>query len=279
MASAKSLVPAALLLTAAACGPAPPPTPSHPALDAVSWTQLSAEREALVRGIYTSATRALDVALGEHRPAGDARPPAVVLDVDETVLDNAPFEAALLKSGAPFDPALWNRWVDAARAEPLPGAIGFLAHCRDAGVATFFITNRRADQEEATRRNLERLGIPVLDEPDGLLMREEKPEWGRDKASRRAQVARTHHIVLLIGDDLGDFLPNVTDAGVDTARRRERVAEHAQLWGHRWFVLPNPLYGSWKGALWGFARGLSEEERRRAQFDALHGDTGAPPAE
>ncbi len=247
-------------------------------LDAVSWTQLAAEREALVRGVYASATAALEQVSSE--PGGDdPRPPAVVLDVDETVLDNTPFEAALVKSGAPFERALWNRWVEAARAEPLPGALDFLAACRERGVAAFFVTNRQARQEAATRRNLERLGIAVLDDPDGLLMREEKPEWGRDKASRRAQVARTHRILMLIGDDLGDFLPGVADTGVDRQQRHELVVRHAELWGRRWFVMPNPLYGSWKGALWRFADGLSAEDRLRAQLDALEADTGEPGAD
>ena len=117
---------------------------------------------------------------------------------------------------------------------------------------------------EEVARNLEGLGFPVEVNFDTVLLRGEREEWSQsEKASRRAHVASTHRIVMLIGDDLGDFLPGIR---VSKAERDRIVQPYESWWGRRWFVLPNPMYGSWEGAL---TSGAPPEERRQRLLDAL----------
>ena len=90
-------------------------------------------------------------------------------------------------------------------------------------------------------------------------MRNERPEWTRDKSSRRRFVAKDYRVLLLIGDDFNDFVP----AETSLLQRTALMQRHRDQWGVSWFALPNPQYGSWTRALYGFDRGLSEEEKAR----------------
>lgn len=244
----------------------------HPLLFAVLWTQTAAEYQALNRQVFASAGRALEQALAEpswtaaieQTGAFHSLPPAVIVDIDETVLDNSPFEARMIREGGSFTPESWAGWVSEASAEPVPGALEFARRAAALGVTVFYVSNRDAEGEEATRLNLRQKGFPVSDEVDAVLLRGERPEWSEsEKSPRRSSVARAYRILLLIGDDLGDFAPN---ARVSRAERDAIVQRHDEWWGTRWFVVPNPMYGSWEGAL---TAGAPATERRQRLLDAL----------
>jgi acid phosphatase len=121
----------------------------------------------------------------------------------------------------------------------------------------FFITNRgcqrRAESESAcpqeaeTIENLQSLGIFGVTEAH-LLLKGEAREWGSDKASRRAGVARQFRVLMIFGDDLNDFIPGVR-GGITPEERREKAGLYKDWWGRRWFILPNPVYGSWRRVL------------------------------
>lgn len=221
------------------------------------WFQTSEEARQLQRTAFRDAEGALAAALAD--PAWSALgqgeearslPPAIITDVDETVLDNSPYEAWRLRRGVAFSSADWRRWVEAAEALPLPGAVEFARAAAARGVTIFYVTNREAAAEEATRANLRAAGFPLRDDSDELdvvLLQGERPDWGSDKESRRRHVAATHRVLLLLGDDLNDFLSGVRDASVE--RRAELAAGVDDRFGASWFVLPNPLYGSWERAL------------------------------
>lgn len=291
-----------LSLTLLACGsgavrtpaPAPPPagaasaTPTPEPVDpgrderltAILWAQTSAEYRVLATSTYAQARAALDRALADPtwtaavEQTGDyaALPPAVIADVDETVLDNTPHGAELVLAGKRFGPATWKPWVERAIAEPVPGADAFARYAAERGVTMFYVTNRDADEEDATRRNLLAQGFPVSEAVDAVLTQGEKPEYVSDKTSRRAEVARTHRVLLVIGDDLNDFVAGAR------ALPEERIAvaeRHAARWGTSWFLLPNSEYGSWERALVANERGLSLEETRRRKVKRLR----LPPAE
>ncbi len=256
------------------------PRPMRPdqALLAVSWVQHAAEHDALCRQTYNTARAMLGVAKSDPtwtaalEQAGQqglsALPPAVIVDVDETVLDNSPYNAWLVEQSKGYTPASWEAWVDERQAAPIPGAVGFLTDAASQGVTVFYVTNRSPAEEAATRANLRAIGCPLLDtdDVDVVLTKGEQEGWTGDKTTRRAAIAATHRILMLIGDDLGDFIDGVspdrartTDAAhVDAVRRygaafaadrAARLAEHASWWGTRWFVLPNPMYGSWLSVL------------------------------
>lgn len=234
--------------------------------------QTAVEYEATTLQAYRLAERQLDAALGDPKwsaaieQTGDVSrlPPAVVLDVDETVLDNSLFQARGVRDNTVYSDDSWNRWVVEAGAIAIPGARAFTQYATDKGVAVFFITNRMAKVEEATRANLLAQGFRLPADVDTVLTRGERPEWNTSaKGARRAHVARTYRILLLVGDDLGDF---VVDASGTPADRQARTAPNADWWGRRWIMIPNPSYGSWERALIGSAKDPIDAKRRALRF-------------
>jgi 5'-nucleotidase (lipoprotein e(P4) family) len=243
---------------------------THELLNATLWVQTAAEHHVLCQMIFDAATKALDGALSdtswtaaaEQTMGFESLPPAIIVDIDETILDNSPFAGQLVVERVPFDMKIWSDWVARSAATALPGALEFLRHAESRGVTVFYVTNRSADQEVATRANLVKLGIRLSDVVDTVLMAREKPEWGSDKSSRRALVAASYRVLLMIGDDLGDFLTGARD----TPENRIALADqHRGYWGTRWFVLPNPMNGSWETALYG-NQFLPDDEVLRQKF-------------
>lgn len=232
----------------------PVPDGSHENLNSVLWSQTAVEHEALCRQAYRQAADLLPRALKdrrwtaalEQRDKYSRLPPAVILDIDETVLDNAPAQARDVLADREFTLTDWRAWVEEAAAPALLGAVEFTREAYRRGVMVFFVTNRDAAEEPATRRNLERLGFPLDATIDTVLTRGEKPEWTSDKGTRRQEIARLYRILFLIGDDLGDF---ISGARSSTDARTALVQPHSDRWGRQWIVLPNPMYGSWEAAL------------------------------
>jgi acid phosphatase len=248
-------------------------TPAAPAsaaegLDAVLWTQTSVEYRATALQAYALARLQLDRALADRgwtaateqvgRPFEEL-PPAVILDADETVVDNSAFQARLIEDGDAYNEANWSAWVNQRKATAVPGAVAFTQYARERGVTVFYVTNRNAPLETATRENMAALGFPLDEARDTVLTRLERPEWVSDKTTRREHVARDFRILLLVGDDLGDFLPNRGTV----AERDARVAPYAAWWGTKWIALPNPMYGSWMSALTAAAPGNPAPGKRQ----------------
>jgi acid phosphatase len=223
--------------------------------------QASAEYRVLVQQVFDQASGRLAEALRappgagaiENRVDEPSLPPAVVLDIDETVLDNGPVQALGIARGRRgFDPTAWKRWVLSHKALALPGALDYALEASARGIRVFYVTNRTCSnpedcrEESATLQNLRELGFPGAEDAS-LLLRDEEPGWGGEKASRREAIARDFRIVQLVGDDLSDFIPGLR--GADPEVRSRLVARHRERFGHTWFLLPNPFYGSWLTAL------------------------------
>ena len=239
----------AALLLVSGCGSAP--ADKSDGLTSVLWVQTSEEYDALCRQAYLCASIALDKAIANRSSTAaleqteqidfEALPVAIIIDVDETVLDNSPYQAALALDGRSYSSKTWHEWVMEGRARPISGAVTFLSRAVDLGISIFYVTNRTADLEAATRTNLIAAGFPLRDDDDAVMSKGEREDWGSDKATRRQWIARTHRIALLIGDDLGDF---ISPARGDRAQRHALVFPHRARWGVNWIALPNPLYGS-----------------------------------
>ena len=227
-------------------------------LHATLWMQIAPEYRANALQVYQLAgERIAAPSTGSAATEQSQLPPdvlaklptAVVLDLDETVLDNTVYQARLMRDHAVYNATSWGEWVGAGEADAIPGAREFIAKARSLGHTIFYISNRdctappptAADAcpaKTATMKNLVALGIDTKADPAHLLLRGEKPEWNKSsKTSRRAFIGASYRIVALVGDDLGDFIdPQVFAAD------RERLEPH---FGLHWFVLPNPIYGSW----------------------------------
>ncbi|MGD8427137.1 MAG: HAD family acid phosphatase [Balneolaceae bacterium] len=233
---------------------------------ATLWTQNSAEYEALTTSVYQTALSNLGLALEDSYWTAYPEqknqtlrklPPAIVLDVDETVLDNSPFQARMIKQKSSFDPKQWDEWVLEAKAEAIPGALEFTRKAAAKGVAIFYVTNRKASVEDGTRKNLKKLGFPLSDDGDRVLSKGEKPNWTSSKVDRRAYIGSKYRILMFFGDDLNDF---ISAKGIPEEKRHVLIQENKNKWGRQWYVLPNPVYGSWQSALYDFNNRLSESQ-------------------
>jgi acid phosphatase len=245
-------------------------------LNASLWMQSAAEYVASAEQAYRLATVQLDEALKPENAAWTADPeqvenythlpPAVVLDVDDAVLATSAFQARIVTELGQFQPEAWNEWAQRAEAPAIPGALEFTRHAVARGVHVFYLTNRNYEVEDATRRNLDRLGFRV--DPDGsnLLTKGEDPDWDSEKVERRALIASKYRVLLMVGDDMNDFVAG----GRTTPQGRVELANrYRSYWGTKWILLPNPAYGDWERSHYGFEEGLSADEKRRRKLDAL----------
>ncbi|MCE5233813.1 MAG: HAD family acid phosphatase [Mizugakiibacter sp.] len=273
-----------LLLAGCAAAPSKPIAPSAavPAddnLNAVAWTQTAVEHDLVYREVYRDAEEKLAAALAD--PTWDALPrdergnsvaslpPAVILDIDETVLDNSPYAARLVRDGKEFDASSWALWCKEGIAKPLPGALAFTRAAAARGVAVFYLSNRTQDLNAATLANLRADGFPVAGEDSFLGLGTLVPgcaQVGSEKGCRRKLIAQRYRVLMQFGDQLGDFL-DVLD---NTPNGRVAAVQPYLDWvGQRWFVLPNPTYGSWEPALFGNDGAQPLPQRRAAKRAAL----------
>lgn len=249
-------------------------TLQHPATRSTLWVQHSAEYDALTVTIYKAAANYLELALKNSQwtayPPQQGKnirslPPAIIVDVDETVLDNSAFQARMIKQGRNYSSEAWNSWVMEAKAEATPGALNFLRAAAKRNIDIYYLTNREAKVEEGTQKNLKALGFPFSDSRDHILSKNEQPEWTSKKANRRAAVASNHRILMLFGDNLNDFIPA---ENISKSQRANLVSTYYDMWGKKWFILPNPMYGSWEKALYNF-EDLSPSEIRKQKVNQL----------
>lgn len=243
-------------------------------LNATLWTQTSVEFKATAMGAYSLATVMLDKALADKNwTAADEQtgayqdlPPAVILDVDETVLDNSEYQAWMVKNDKGFSSKTWDKYVKTMTSKAIPGSLAFTKYADSKGVKVFYVSNRDAGEEEATRKNLAALGYPMGGNVDTVLLKKEHKDWGSKKGSRRAVVAKDYRILLLIGDNFGDFVDAYHGS---LAERNATMAKYEDRWGKSWIAVANPTYGSWEAAPFGFNYKLSGDEKRKMKEDAM----------
>ena len=230
--------------------------PAHRALlMATLWHQTSAEYRALAYQAYNIAKLRLE----EELKIPYEKKRAVIVDIDETVLDNSRYQGEIIKkdSGADFD-----NWVNLAIGEPVPGALEFLQFAHKKGVEIFYISNRSLRHMNGTLKNLQKLGFPQADE-EHILLR----DISSDKGIRRRKVAENYQIVLLIGDNLIDF---------DDVFRKKNIEERFNWadslkaeFGKRFIILPNSMYGEWEKSLYGGTSKIPEEEKEKKRLEHL----------
>ncbi len=206
---------------------------------ATLYQQQSGEYRALCYQAYRLAGLIVQTDYSKPSVPGNK---AIVLDIDETVLDNSPFQAACIQQNVTY-PKLWEEWVTKSKAEAIPGAAEFLKFAQSKSYQIFYITNREEKQKEATLKNLQIYNFPMADERH-LIMKKDVS----GKELRRKQLMVNYHISLLIGDNLNDF------AGIfdkKSAADRIHLTDSLQAeFGQRFIVLPNATYGDWESGLY-----------------------------
>ena len=233
---------------------------------AVLYMQKSAEYRALAYQAFNLARLRLDSDLDKNNlkrlPKEERkRPRSIVVDIDETVLDNSPSQANAIRTGRPFNTTDWYAWGEMRKAKAIPGAVDFLNYAVAKGVKVFYISNRDEVQKQATIDNLVKAGFNDVSAANVLLRVTES-----SKDARRAAAAGKDRIVMLIGDNLDDFSGvferrSVADRFAATDAAREE-------WGRKFIVLPNAMYGTWENAIYEYQR-LTESQKAEKRAAAL----------
>ena len=203
------------------------------------WYQNAAEVDALYQQGYNVATNKLKELLKQPTD----KPYSIVLDIDETVLSNIPFQVKMIKDGTAFNPKLWDEWVQKAEATPVAGAKEFLQFADKNKVQIYYISDRTDAQVDATIKNLEAQGLPVQGR-DHLMF---KKEGDKSKEGRRQEVLKHTNLVMLFGDNLVDF----TEFSTKSEEDRDKMFEQLKAeFGDKFIIFPNPMYGSWESAVY-----------------------------
>lgn len=266
----RSLAVITILTLASACATSPAPPPAAPAAHdpqkdlGLLWVKHAAEYRAIAKQVYRSATLALPGYVDDRswsampgQSGAEQLPPAVILDVDETVVSNVDFQLTFER---PFENHKLDTWSAGYDSLAIPGVREFVETARAAGVTVFFVTNRPCEpvagsddpcpQKQTTIDDIREVGIPV--DPEFVMLSGEQPGWDREKLVRRELIGKDYRVIMLIGDDLGDFIPCARKKVVDPctgpgtrASRAAAVQAYDALWGAGWYILPNPMHGSW----------------------------------
>ena len=221
------------------------PISEHALAMATIYTYYADEYRALTYQAYNIAGERVDDILKNH-PGNDML--AIVVDIDETLMDNSPFEALMIERDSNY-PFMWNEWCDLARAKAVPGAVKFLQYADANGLNIFYVSNRKKEYvQESTMKNLRSLGFPQVDEQHFMLRlaRSDDNPNPSDKQMRRDEIsARGYDIVSLIGDNLGDFYTDESEV----AARNLQLESFKEEFGNKFIVLPNAMYGNWSMSL------------------------------
>lgn len=231
---------------------------------AILYQQTAAEYRALTYQAFNWARIVLD---GDDKAKKKLpkierkKPRAVVVDIDETVLDNSPAQAHLVRTRLPFDQKSWYAWGEMRKAKAVPGAVDFLNYAVSKGVKVFFVSNRDEVQKEATVANLKSVGFQDVSGENVVLRATES-----SKEARRKAIEQTYRIVILMGDNLDD-LSNV----FERKSIMDRFAETDKLrsmFGNKFIVLPNAMYGTWENAVYEYGR-LNDAQKAEKRANAM----------
>jgi len=208
-----------------------------------AWGALYQQRAAEYKALAFQAYNIAQLRLDQQLKLKSKKPLAIITDIDETVLDNSPYFVALAKRGEVYSDSSWVKWTARIKCDTVPGAVRFLKYAAEKGVTIFYITNRFQQEFSATLKNLNKWGLPLADSTHLFLMNSDD-----SKESRRLLVQQKYNIALLLGDSLGDFdkfFDHLTDND-----RTIHTQQMAGLFGDKFIVLPNAMYGSWEDVLY-----------------------------
>jgi 5'-nucleotidase (lipoprotein e(P4) family) len=240
---------------------------------ATLYMQKAGEYRALAYQAYNIAGWRLDEDLsGKHKhdiPKADRKKArAIMVDIDETVLDNSAYQGQGIIQHQGFDVKSWYAFGELRRSKAVPGAVDFLNYAASKGVKVFFVSNRDEPQKQATMDNLKNVGLKDIG-PDNLLLRQLGPDGKpvtSSKEPRREMIRQKYRIIFFLGDNLDDHSAEYEKKPV--AERFSLVDRDRELFGKKYILLPNAIYGTWENALYGY-KNLSDAEKARTRLDLL----------
>lgn len=240
----------------------------------VLFVQTSPEFAANNIQTYKIATSKIDIALNDKNWTAaleqgtnfSDKPPAIIVDVDETVLDNSAHQARAILGGFSY-PTGWLEWGNEVSAPAVAGVKDFLNYADSKGVTIFYVTNRVSELRKATIENIIKLGLPFDERANPLMMKGENG-WGSEKTSRRTLIAEKYRIILMAGDQITDFI-SLEESSVSMDARLQLSSKYEEMWGEKWFMITNPMYGKWEGAIYNNIF-PNTKERKKLRLKALN---------
>ena len=221
-------------------------------LQAQVWTQNSAEYRALCYQAFNAAKMNLDAIFFFEKKYD--KPLAIIADVDETVLDNSPYDGKLILNNTSYKRESWVEWGNLEIAEAIPGSLDFLKYASEKNIEIFYISNRYSEQLESTVNNLKKLGFPDAKKSNVLL----RNDW-RSKSERRKSVFKNYEVIMLLGDNLSDFNDEFEEKL--STERTKYTDNLSSEFGTKLIVLPNPNYGDWESNGIFEGKSLSDEQK------------------
>ena len=198
------------------------------------WHKNSAEYKALCLQAYNAAKNKLDIELSKNID----ETLAIVADLDETILNNTPYNEMLIEENTSYNQENWSHWVNKKIATAVPGSLDFFNYADSKGVEIIYLSNRRVENYEPTKENLISLGFPFKESTQMLLRTN-----SRDKDERRKSI-ENYNIIMFIGDNLGDFDSTFFDK--DNEERWEISKSKKEKFGDSFILIPNLIYGDWE---------------------------------
>ena len=233
---------------------------SHDKIFSTAFQQKAAEYRALCLQAFNIArTRVDEIVLLKSD-----KPQVIITDIDETILDNSPYQVHQALQGKDYESSSWNEWTAMSNADTMPGSASFLKYASLKGLEIFYITNRGEKERQVTLKNLRKFNLPNSDNAH-LFLR----TTTSSKEERRQNIAATHSIVMLMGDNLGDF--SFLFDKKNTNERLQNVDYLANEFGNRFIVLPNPVYGDWELSLYNYNSTLTQVQKDSIINASLHG--------
>ncbi|MBI5975291.1 5'-nucleotidase, lipoprotein e(P4) family [Staphylococcus canis] len=225
----------------------------------VAWYQNATEAKALYAQGYNTAKESLSEKIKKHK---GGKKLAIALDIDETVLDNSPYQGYNALYNKSF-PEGWHEWVSSAQAKPVYGAKDFLDYAHQHDVEIFYISDRSHEKDlNATIKNLKKEKLPQADKKHVLL----KKEGEHGKSERRDQVRNNYNLVMLFGDNLLDF----DEPKAATPEARDTfLKQHEDDFGSKYIIFPNPMYGSWESTLYQNDYSIDAHEKDQLRKESI----------
>ena len=220
----------------------------------------AAETKALYLQGYNVATNRLKELLKTQTD----KPYSIVFGLDETVLDNSPYQAQNVKDGTAFTPENWDVWVKKPQPRLYQVLKTFSNLQTKNGVQIYYVSDRTIDQVDDNDQNLENEGIPVQSR-DHLMFLE---KGVKSKEGRQTSSPRKTNLVMLLGDNLVDF---AEFSKTSETERNQKLEELQKEFGEKFIIFPNPMYGSWESTVYNGnkldAKGQTEELKNLQGFD------------
>ncbi|KEI01299.1 5'-nucleotidase, lipoprotein e(P4) family [Clostridium botulinum] len=225
---------------------------------AVNWQQTSGEINALRLQAFNSAKKSIDEIV--KKPT--QKPYAVVLDIDETVLDNSMHAGYLINTGEKFTNENFNEWCKEIKANAIAGAVDFTNYAKKKGVDVFYVSNRDPKVLDETLKNLKKVGLANPDAGHVLLKQDTD-----NKEIRWDKIRTNHNLVMYCGDNLGDF-PEYTARKTPNVRK-EVVNKVKNKFGEYYIILPNAVYGDFEASLYNWNFQKSDKKKLQDRLNSI----------